>query len=55
MDSFYASVEMRDNPELRAIPMAVGGTSMLATANYEARKYGISSGMPGYIALQLCP
>jgi DNA polymerase kappa len=55
MDSFYASVEMRDNPNLRNVPMAVGGTSMLATANYEARKFGISSGMPGYIACKLCP
>lgn len=55
MDSFYASVEMRDNPALMNIPMGVGGNSMLSTANYEARKFGISSGMPGYIALKLCP
>lgn len=35
--------------------MAVGGMSMLSTANYEARKYGVRSAMPGYIAKKLCP
>lgn len=51
MDAFYAAVEMRDDPSLRERPMAVGGMSMLSTANYHARKFGISSAMPGYIAL----
>ncbi|PAV92089.1 hypothetical protein WR25_15991 [Diploscapter pachys] len=55
MDSYFASVEMRDDPSLRTVPMAVGGNSMLSTANYEARKFGIRSGMPGFIALKLCP
>lgn len=55
MDSYFASVEMRDDPSLRTVPMAVGGTSMLSTANYEARKFGVRSGMPGFIALKLCP
>ena len=55
MDAFFASVECRDNPELAGIPMAVGSMSMLSTANYEARKYGVVSAMPGYIALKLCP
>lgn len=55
MDAFYAAVEMRDDPSLRDIPMAVGETSMLSTSNYHARKYGVRSGMPGFIGLKLCP
>lgn len=55
MDAFYASVEALDEPELKSVPMAVGGMSMLSTANYEARKFGVSAAMPGYIALKLCP
>ncbi|ORZ01306.1 hypothetical protein BCR43DRAFT_486727 [Syncephalastrum racemosum] len=55
MDAFYASVEELSQPELKKVPMAVGSTSMLTTSNYEARKYGVRSAMPGYIALKLCP
>ncbi|KAI8050890.1 hypothetical protein BDF22DRAFT_693866 [Syncephalis plumigaleata] len=55
MDAFYAAVEELDNPELKTKPMAVGGNSMLSTANYVARKFGIRSAMPGYIAKKLCP
>uniref|UniRef100_A0A915NIS7 DNA polymerase kappa n=1 Tax=Meloidogyne floridensis TaxID=298350 RepID=A0A915NIS7_9BILA len=55
MDAFYASVECRDNPELRTVPMAVGGDAMLATSNYLARKFGVRSAMPGFIAKKLCP
>lgn len=55
MDAFFASVEERDDPRLKDVPMAVGGNSMLSTANYVARKFGVTSGMPGYIALKLCP
>ncbi|KND00532.1 uncharacterized protein SPPG_04842 [Spizellomyces punctatus DAOM BR117] len=55
MDAFFASVEELDRPELKNKPMAVGGMSMLSTANYEARKYGVRSAMPGYIAKKLCP
>ena len=55
MDAFYASVEMRDDPTLRDIPMAVGGNSMLATSNYVARKFGVRAGMPGFIGKKLCP
>jgi hypothetical protein len=49
MDAFYASVEELDDPSLRGIPMAVGGNSMLSTSNYLARKYGVRSGMPGFL------
>eukprot|EP00871_Galdieria_phlegrea_P000999 jgi/Galph1/18/GphlegSOOS_G4774.1 len=55
MDAFFASVEELDQPELKTIPMAVGSTSMLSTANYEARKFGVRSAVPGFIGLRLCP
>ncbi|MBB3047656.1 DNA polymerase-4 [Litorivivens lipolytica] len=58
-DCFYASVEMRDDPALRGIPLAVGGASdrrgVIATCNYEARAYGVRSAMPSAHALRLCP
>ena len=50
MDMFYAAVEIRDRPELKDKPVAVGGIGMLSTANYVARKYGVRSAMPGFIA-----
>ncbi|XP_027133428.1 DNA polymerase kappa [Larimichthys crocea] len=55
MDAFYAAVEMRDCPELKDKPMAVGSMSMLSTSNYHARKYGVRAAMPGFIAKKLCP
>ena len=59
MDCFYAAVEMRDNPALRNVPLAVGGherqRGVLSTCNYEARKFGIHSAMPTGKALKLCP
>ena len=55
MDMFFAAVEIRDNPSLKDIPMAVGGMSMISTSNYIARKYGVRSAMPGFIAMKLCP
>ena len=54
MDMFFAAVEMRDDPSLIGKPVAVGGKSMISTANYEARKFGVRSAMPGFIALELC-
>ncbi|XP_026870860.2 DNA polymerase kappa [Electrophorus electricus] len=55
MDAFYAAVEMRDCPELKDKPMAVGSMSMLSTSNYHARRYGVRAAMPGFIAKKLCP
>ena len=55
MDMFFAAVEIRDDPSLANIPMAVGGMSMISTSNYIARKFGVRSAMPGFIALKLCP
>ncbi|VBB26917.1 unnamed protein product [Acanthocheilonema viteae] len=55
MDAFYAAIEMRDDPSLRNIPMAVGSYSMLSTSNYAARRFGVRSAMPGFIAKKLCP
>lgn len=58
MDAFYASIEERDHPELRHIPLAVGHADkrgVVATANYEARRYGVHSAMSSKRALQLCP
>ncbi|AUV02474.1 DNA polymerase IV [Phytobacter ursingii] len=59
MDCFFAAVEMRDNPTLRDIPIAIGGSrvqrGVISTANYPARKYGVRSAMPTAMALKLCP
>ncbi|KAF9621196.1 hypothetical protein IFM89_016690 [Coptis chinensis] len=55
MDAFYAAVETLHNPLLSGKPMAVGCMSMISTANYEARKFGVRAAMPGFIARKLCP
>jgi DNA polymerase-4 len=59
MDCFFAAIEEREHPELRGKPLAVGGAAerrgVLATCNYEARRYGLHSAMPTRTALQRCP
>ncbi len=58
MDAFYASVEVRDHPELRGRPVAVahlGRRGVVLTANYEARAFGVRSAMPTQMALDRCP
>ena len=59
MDCFYAAIEVRDRPGLRGKPVGVGGArerrGVLTTCNYEARKFGVRSAMPTFMALQRCP
>jgi len=59
MDAYFANVEIRDNPEYKDVPIAIGGMSdrrgVIATCNYIARQYGVRSAMASYKAMQLCP
>ncbi len=59
MDCFFAAVEMRDDPSLSDIPLAIGGSAdrrgVISTANYPARRYGVHSAMSTAMALKLCP
>ena len=58
-DCFFAAIEMRDDPRLRQVPMAVGGSpdrrGVISTCNYLARRFGVRSAMASRTALQLCP
>lgn len=54
MDAFFANVELKDDPSLEGKAFGVG-KGVLTTASYEARKHGVRSGMPGFIASKLCP
>lgn len=59
MDCFFAAVEMRDNPALRDVPLAIGGAAerrgVIATCNYVARRFGVRSAMATAHARRLCP
>jgi len=55
MDAFYAAVETLEDPSLKGKPLAVGSMSMITTASYEARKFGVRAAMPGFIGCKLCP
>jgi DNA polymerase-4 len=57
MDAFYASVAIRDRPDLQAVPVIVGGghRGVVLAANYPARAFGVRSGMSGRMAHELCP
>lgn len=58
MDAFFVAVECKKQPALKGLPLIVGGSSrrgVVAACSYEARKFGVHSAMPMYLALQLCP
>jgi DNA polymerase kappa len=55
MDAFYAACEIRDEPSLAEVPLAIEDKNMIMTTNYKAREYGVRSGIPAFIGKRLCP
>src|SRR6478735_11112200 len=58
LDAFFVAVECKRNPKLKGLPLIVGGSNrrgVVAACSYEARKFGVHSAMPMYLAMQLCP
>ena len=55
MDMFFAACEIKQNPDLAKMPIAVGDTQMVQTTNYLGREKGVKSGMPGFIGKKICP
>ncbi|HNT50311.1 MAG TPA: DNA polymerase IV, partial [Cyclobacteriaceae bacterium] len=58
LDAFFVSVERKKEPKLKNLPLIVGGSNrrgVVAACSYEARRFGVHSAMPMYLALQLCP
>ena len=58
LDAFFVSVERKKEKKFKGIPLIIGGSSrrgVVAACSYEARKFGVHSAMPMYLALQLCP
>src|SRR6476659_1092697 len=58
LDAFFVAVERRNNRQLEGVPLIIGGSSrrgVVAACSYEARKFGVHSAMPMYLAMQLCP
>ncbi|KAI5123920.1 hypothetical protein M0805_006338 [Coniferiporia weirii] len=55
MDAFFANVELQYNPDLKDKPFAVVGLGIVTTASYDARKFGVRSAMPEFVAKKLCP
>lgn len=54
MDAFYAAVEIRDDPSLNDVPLAIEDKNMIMTTNYKAREFGVRSGIPAFIGRRLC-
>lgn len=54
LDAFYAAAQIREEPELRNLPLCIEERGMIMTANYKAREFGIRSGIPTFVGRRLC-